>query len=160
MDILILVIIFILFIVAISNKEKKSEKNADNVIDIMNRHYKKEIGKLEDEIAEKQSFFNNNTSPQDSAKSDKEYTVLISRDVFEGMNLLLKHTCDMIMDICRENDFQKYVLGIKEGNDDINNSLSLFSSVKFFIIQDVLRSFGRLDMMIIIALPGRILKTN
>ena len=144
MDILILVIIFILFIVAISNKEKKSEKNADNVIDIMNRHYKKEIGKLEDEIAEKQSFFNNNTSPKDSAKSDKEYTVLISRDVFEGMNLLLKHTCDMIMDICRENDFQKYVLGIKEGNDDINNSLNLFSSVKFFIIQDVLRSFGRL----------------
>lgn len=144
MEFLILVIIFVLFIVAISNKEKKSKKNADIVRDLLNQHYQTEIGKLEEEVAEKQSFLNNITSQMDSAESDKEYAVLITMDVFEGLSLLLKDTCDMIMDICRENDFQKYVLGIKEGNDDIDNSQKMFSSLKFFIIQDVLRSFERL----------------
>ena len=70
--------------------------------------------------------------------------VLISKNIFEDMCHMQKNTCDMIRDICRERDFQKYVLGIKSGNDKIDNSLQLYNGMKFFIIQDILRSYERL----------------
>ena len=38
----------------------------------------------------------------------------ITKNTFEDMNVLLKDTCNMVMDICRERDFQCYVLGIKK----------------------------------------------
>lgn len=74
----------------------------------------------------------------------KETNMTITKNTFEDMNVLLKDTCNMVMDICRERDFQCYVLGIKKGDADIDNSQNLFSSLKFFVIQDVLRSYERL----------------
>ena len=71
-------------------------------------------------------------------------TMLIKKSTFDEMYPLVKDTCDMIKDICRETDFQKFVLGIKEGNDVIDNSQKLFGSLKFFIIQDILRNYERL----------------
>lgn len=70
--------------------------------------------------------------------------LLITRDIFDEMCLQLKEVCDMIKDICREKDFQNYVLGIKSGNDCIDNGQQLYEGMKFFIIQDILRSYERL----------------
>lgn len=50
----------------------------------------------------------------------------------------------MIKDICRESGFQNYILGIKSGNANIDNSQQLFDSLKFIFIQDILRSYGRM----------------
>ncbi len=71
-------------------------------------------------------------------------TMVMKKSTFDEMYLLLKDTCDMIKDICRESGFQKFVLDIKEGNDVIDNSQKLFGSLKFFIIQDILRNYERL----------------
>lgn len=70
--------------------------------------------------------------------------MLMKKSTFDEMYPLLKDTCDMIKDICRESGFQKFVLDIKEGNDVIDNSQKLFGSLKFFIIQDILRHYERL----------------
>ena len=70
--------------------------------------------------------------------------MLIAKSSFDDMCSQLKETYDMVMDICREKDFQSYVLVIKTGSDQVDNSVSMFGSLKFFIIQDVLRSYERL----------------
>ena len=83
----------------------------------------------------------------DEEKSDDtlpDNKMLITWDVFNEMCKQLKETCDMIKDICREKDFQNYVLGIKDGNDCIDNGQQLYEGMKFFIIQDILRSYERL----------------
>ena len=83
----------------------------------------------------------------DEEKSDDtlpDNKMLITWDVFNEMCKQLKDTCDMIKDICREKDFQNYVLGIKDGNDCIDNGQQLYEGMKFFIIQDILRSYERL----------------
>lgn len=93
-------------------------------------HITKKGGKLYDNSIKQKHFGN--------------ATMVMKKSTFDEMYLLLKDTCDMIKDICRETDFQKFVLDIKEGNDVIDNSQKLFGSLKFFIIQDILRNYERL----------------
>ena len=97
----------------------------------------------EEEIAENEAIANEIEMPKaNDAISDD--MLLISKSTFEDMRRLQKDTCDMVKDICRERDFQNYVLGIKTGNDRVDNSQKMYESLKFFVIQDILRSYERL----------------
>ena len=57
---------------------------------------------------------------------------------------VLKDTYDFIEDICYEKEFQAYIGKISSGKDDINTASSLFSSLKFFIMKDILRNYDEL----------------
>ena len=72
-----------------------------------------------DSIAEKMET-------QDIINDSCDYHFIITESVFEDICHLLKDTCDMIKDICRESGFQNYILGIKSGNANIDNSQQLF----------------------------------
>ncbi|MBQ5377603.1 MAG: hypothetical protein IIU48_03675, partial [Prevotella sp.] len=72
-----------------------------------------------DSIAEKMET-------QDTLNDSCDYHFIITESVFEDICHLLKDTCDMIKDICRESGFQNYILGIKSGNANIDNSQQLF----------------------------------
>lgn len=105
----------------ITNKDKRKDESNDNNI-YNDNHDNDEL--YDDEVLDAE--------------------VLISKSTFEDMRHIQKDTCDMVMDICRERDFQKYVLGIKTGNDCVDNSQKMYGSLKFFIIQDILRNYERL----------------
>lgn len=105
--------------------------------------YKRKKEEKEEMIAEREDVVNETATLVDN-KTVSDEKVLISKSTFEDMRYMQKETCDMIRDICREHDFQNYVLGIKTGNDNIDNSQKMYESLKFFIIQDILRSYERL----------------
>ena len=70
--------------------------------------------------------------------------VLVSHGKFNEMAEVLKSTYDFIEDICHEKGFQEFVGKIKEGNDKTDTASELFSSLRFFIMKDVLRSYDKL----------------
>ena len=150
MEILIIVVVVVVVVVAIiafappsTNKETKKKQQIETVIDLLTHSYEDEKAKLEKELAEKEALLKK-AEPEktDGLVSDKQ--MLITKDTFEEMCTLLKGTCDMIMDICHEQKFQDYILGIKTGNDSVDNSQKMFGSLKSFIVQDVLRNYERL----------------
>lgn len=144
MEILIICVIVFIFIVAFgSDKRGKAKRNDETVRDILTRQYEKEKAKLEEKIAEKEALVQEMTS-QKANDVIGDDMMLITKDGYEEMCALLKETCDMIMDICREKDFQNYILGIKSGSDSVDNSQKMFESLKFFIVQDVLRNYARM----------------
>lgn len=144
MEIVVICISVIIIIVVFSaNKKTKQQQNHKMLQEILRREYEKEKAKLEKMIADQEGTLNemaigevNETVPDEK--------VLISKSSFDDMCHMQKNTCDMIKDICRERDFQEYVLGIKSGNDCIDNSQKMYESLKFFIIQDILRNYERL----------------
>lgn len=144
MEVVIIVIVAFIIIVALSSDKKaKQQRNNEKVIDILNRAHEKEKTKLEEKIAEKEVAMKEMaTSEVKEAIPDEK--MLVSKSTFEDMRHMQKETCDMVKDICRERDFQKYVLGITTGNDSVDNSQKMYESLKFFIIQDILRSYSRL----------------
>jgi len=70
--------------------------------------------------------------------------VLVSSGKFRVMADVLKDTYDFIEDICYEKVFQAYIGKISNGKDDINTASCLFSSLKFFIMKDILRNYDEL----------------
>ena len=70
--------------------------------------------------------------------------VLVSSGKFRVMADVLKDTYDFIEDICYEKEFQAYIGKISNGKDDINTASCLFSSLKFFIMKDILRNYDEL----------------
>lgn len=126
MELVYIIIILVVSIIALikGKKDAQEEKDAltkeeqiEMVKDLLNREYEKE-----------------------NAIPDEE--LLISRSTFEDMCRLLKDAHGTIKNICREREFQNYILGIKSGNATIDSSQKLFESMKFFIIQDILRNFS------------------
>lgn len=144
MEILIIFIVFIAIAIAVGSKDAKKKKNNERVAELLKQHYEQEETKLEEKIAEKRTILEKVEAEDKKDDIISDDKMLITKSTFEKMCLQLKEACDMIMDICREKDFQNYVLGIKKGNDNIDNSLKLFGSMKFFLIQDILRNYGKM----------------
>ena len=137
----IILIIIIFFLYSYYNKEEK--QRIEKTKDLLNQEFDKNKKRLEEMISEKDSIAEK-LETQDTLNDSCDYHFIITESVFEDTCHLLKDTCDMIKDICRESGFQNYILGIKSGNANIDNSQQLFDSVKFFFIQDILRSYGRM----------------
>ena len=153
--ILIVAFIVIIMISGTSEKGTKEKSDAEKVSEILNREYKQQEEKVERLTAERDAIAEQLETLKSENKNFSDDIMLITKSHFEEMCQLMKETCDMIMDICRESDFLKYVLGIKEGNDNIDNSQKMYGSLKFFIIQDILRSYGRLGNRYYTSGPGR-----
>lgn len=97
----------------------------------------------EEEIAENEAIANEIDMPKaNNAISDD--MLLISKSTFEDMRHLQKDTCDMIKDICREKDFQSFILEINKSHDDLSSSQKMFECLKFFVIKDIFRNYERL----------------
>lgn len=144
MDILIIFIIFIVIAIAIGSKDAKKKKRNESVAELLRQQYEQEKSKLEGRIVETTANIEKVEAEEKKDDSIPDNKMLITWDIFNEMRQQLKEVCDMIMDICREKDFQNYVLGIKTGNDCVDNSQKMYESLKFFVIQDILRSYERL----------------
>ena len=142
--VLICIIAFIIIVTLSSNKKTKEQQRNERVMEILNRTHEQEKAKLEEKIAEKEAVIKEMAAATEADKAIPDEKMLISKSAFEDMRHMQKDTCDMVKDICRERDFQKYVLGIKTGNDRVDNSQKIYESLKFFIIQDILRNYSRL----------------
>jgi SpoVK/Ycf46/Vps4 family AAA+-type ATPase len=84
---------------------------------------------------------------EDYAKAEIEFgddTMLITKSTFEEMCKTLRETCNMMKDICREKEFQSYVSAHKSGDSDIDTSQRLYDSMKYFVVQDILRNYERM----------------
>ena len=134
MEFIIILIVIILIFIPINDaikkeQQKKQEEEAQKRREMINRIFLHDV---------------------ETEKEDNKYVnicedeMLIGVDTFEEIRHTLKDTCDMVMDICREHSFQEYVLDIKTGNDEIDNSQKLFDSLKFFFAKDVFRNYERL----------------
>lgn len=144
MELLFLCVILFVIIVALSSDKKtKQLRNSKKVADILKREYEKEKSKLEEKVAEKDALVKALNEIKVSQTID-DNEMLIDKSAHEDICRLLKETCDMIIDICRERDFQTYILGINIGSDSLDNSQKMYESLKFFIIKDVLRNYERL----------------
>ena len=137
----IILIIIIFFLYSYYNKEEK--QRIEKTKDLLNQEFDKNKKRLEEMISKKDSIAEK-LETQDTLNDSCDYHFIITESVFEDICHLLKDTCDMIKDICRESGFQNYILGIKSGNANIDNSQQLFDSLKFIFIQDILRSYGRM----------------
>lgn len=131
------VFICLFFAVFLNVKDEKKNKYQE-VMELINREHEKE------KFAERDDTIVNELETYKTKEVIPDEKMLITISTFEDMCHLQKGTFDMIKDICRERDFQSYVLGIKTGSTDIDNSQKMFESLKFFIIQDILRSYERL----------------
>ena len=140
---IIILIIFIFFLFAYFTNKESEKRSIENTKNLLNQEFDKEKKRLEEMISKKDSIAEK-METQDTLNDSCDYHFIITESVFEDICHLLKDTCDMIKDICRESGFQNYILGIKSGNANIDNSQQLFDSVKFFFIQDILRSYGRM----------------
>ena len=137
----IILIITLFFLYSYYNKEEK--QRIEKTKDFLNQEFDKNKKRLKEMISEKDSIAEK-METQDIINDSCDYHFIITESVFEDICHLLKDTCDMIKDICRESGFQNYILGIKSGNANIDNSQQLFDSLKFIFIQDILRSYGRM----------------
>ena len=140
---IIILIIFIFFLFAYFTNKESEKRSIENTKNLLNQEFDKEKKRLEEMISKKDSIAEK-METQDTLNDSCDYHFIITESVFEDICHLLKDTCDMIKDICRESGFQNYILGIKSGNANIDNSQQLFDSLKFFFIQDILRSYGRM----------------
>ncbi len=137
----ILAIIFI--IIKKGSKEEKSRKSIETVIDLLNKNNNGEPT-YDTMMADKEAVADRLEYQNRDEKPIRDDLMLITRNTFEDMCQSLKDTCCLVSDICREREFQNYIYGIKSGNANIDNSQSMFESLIFFIIQDVLRNYSRL----------------
>lgn len=140
---IIILIIFLFFLFSYFANKAKEKQSIEDTKNLLNQEFDKEKKRLEEMISKKDSTVEK-TETQDTLNDSCNYNFILTESVFEDICHLLKDTCDMIMDICKESGFQNYILGIKSGNADIDNSQQLFDSLKFFFIQDILRSYGRM----------------
>ena len=137
---------------ASKNKEalKKKKSNNDIVAELLEREYKKKEDELKRELeiktAELEKMEKNLQDENKHISNEEDANkILITKDKFEAIYNHLKETCDYIWGICKESEFQNYIEGIKENSTDrTDNSKKLYSSLKFFIIKDILRSYERL----------------
>lgn len=146
MEFLIICAIAFLWIAAfVYDKKSKARRGEEVERDMLERQFEIEKAELELEqkIAKREALIKEATLLM-SGDDITDDMMLITKDAFEEMCSLLKETYDMVMDICRERDFQAYILDIKRGSDVMDNSQKMFESLKFFIIQDVLRSYDRM----------------
>ena len=68
--------------------------------------------------------------------------VLVSLKKYEAMEDVLKSTYFFVKNLCHEKAFREFISQIKSGNAD--TASQLFSSMKFFIMKDILRSYEEL----------------
>jgi len=70
--------------------------------------------------------------------------VLVSLKKYEAMEDVLQSTYLLVKNLCHEKAFREFISQIKSGNDDTDTASQLFSSMKFFIMKDILRSYEEL----------------
>ena len=143
MEIMIFIIVIALAIALLNlgKSEDTVRTNDDNIRKFVDYTFEEEREKLE---KERDALVEELNTIQDAEKSTDSKRVLITKSLFEEMYQQLKETCDLIMDICRESDFQKFMGSINSGTCDLSQSKELFSSMKFFIMQDILKSYEQL----------------
>ena len=140
-----------------SNTNKEGSKNLDNLIgletvkesdddldddnELYDDEYLDEEDRDDDNVEMDDDFYNSMYDEYDQIEADD---VLVSSGKFRAMADVLKDTYDFIEDICYEKEFQAYIGKISSGKDDINTASSLFSSLKFFIMKDILRNYDEL----------------
>ena len=137
---------------ASKNKEalNKKKSNNDIVAELLEREYKKKEDELKRELETKTAALEKLEKSLEDEKKEignevDANKILITKEKFETIYSHLKETCDFIWGICKESEFQNYIEGIKENSTDrTDNSKKLYSSLKFFIIKDILRSYERL----------------
>ena len=140
-----------------SNTNKEGSKNLDNLIgletvkesdddldddnELYDDEYLDEEDRDDDNVEMDDDFYKSMYDEYDQIEADD---VLVSSGKFRAMADVLKDTHDFIEDICYEKEFQAYIGKISSGKDDINTASSLFSSLKFFIMKDILRNYDEL----------------
>ena len=70
--------------------------------------------------------------------------VLVSLKKYEAMEDVLQSTYFFVENLCHEKAFREFISQIKSGNDDTDTASQLFSSMKFFIMKDILRNYEEL----------------
>lgn len=121
---------------------RSNQRNKDE--EILKKLLNSENTELERMEAERDAMIK---KTEDYAKAEIEFgddTMLITKSTFEEMCKTLRETCNMMKDICREKEFQSYVSAHKSGDSDIDTSQRLFDSMKYFVVQDILRNYERM----------------
>lgn len=121
---------------------RSNQRNEDE--EILKKLLNSENAELERMEAERDAMIK---KTEDYAKAEIEFgddTMLITKSTFEEMCKTLRETCNMMKDICREKEFQSYVSAHKSGDSDIDTSQRLYDSMKYFVVQDVLRNYERM----------------
>ena len=121
---------------------RSNQRNKDE--EILKKLLNSENTELERMEAERDAMIK---KTEDYAKAEIEFgddTMLITKSTFEEMCKTLRETCNMMKDICREKEFQSYVSAHKSGDSDIDTSQRLYDSMKYFVVQDVLRNYERM----------------
>lgn len=122
--------------------KRSNQRNEDE--EILKKLLNSENAELERMEAERDAMIK---KTEDYAKAEIEFgddTMLITKSTFEEMCKTLRETCNMMKDICREKEFQSYVSAHKSGDSDIDTSQRLYDSMKYFVVQDVLRNYERM----------------
>ena len=86
-------------------------------------------------------FYDNIYDEFDQVEADE---VLVSLKKYEAMEDVLQSTYLLVKNVCHEKSFREYIGQIKSGDDDTDTASQLFSSMKFFIMKDILRSYEEL----------------
>lgn len=121
---------------------RSNQRNKDE--EILKKLLNSENAELERMEAERDAMIK---KTEDYAKAEIEFgddTMLITKSTFEEMCKTLRETCNMMKDICREKEFQSYVSAHKSGDSDIDTSQRLYDSMKYFVVQDILRNYERM----------------
>ena len=121
---------------------RSNQRNEDE--EILKKLLNSENTELERMEAERDAMIK---KTEDYAKAEIEFgddTMLITKSTFEEMCKTLRETCNMMKDICREKEFQSYVSAHKSGDSDIDTSQRLYDSMKYFVVQDILRNYERM----------------
>lgn len=121
---------------------RSNQRNKDE--EILKKLLNSENTELERMEAERDAMIK---KTEDYAKAEIEFgddTMLITKSTFEEMCKTLRETCNMMKDICREKEFQSYVSAHKSGDSDIDTSQRLYDSMKYFVVQDILRNYERM----------------
>jgi len=137
----IIIILFALFVVLYPTKKVEQRSKAERVDKILKYAFEKDRKEVQNEIdtlQKKLDDLNEDNKPID----DKE--MLITKEAFEEMFLLLKDTRNMIKNICKKSGFQSYVMENIRSNDDLSSSKKMFECLKFYIIKDVFRCYEHL----------------
>lgn len=142
-----------------SEEPKKDITNKDKMTDERNDYntYNNNDNDDNDELYDDEVFDEEYWDDGDSLADDDSYDsfygefdqiesdeVYVSQRKFEAVRDVMQSTYEFVENICNERAFQDYIGNVKSGNDRTDTASALFSSIKFFIMKDILRSYDKL----------------
>lgn len=133
--------LFIIFtLIGSSSKGEKDEAFRKVMKDIID----KEQAKLDNMIAERDALVEKIELMKEQDKPISDDMMLITKLVYDTMCRVTWETCNIILKACKESSFQNNINGINKGSVTPDNGKEVYDSMKFFIVQDILRNYERL----------------